>query len=220
MPLIETVTYPDLLTPAEAAQAAQYLRQLTRSTGKVRSGVGAAREDVNVSITGGTRVEIKGVGSIRLIPELTHNEAFRQKALLEIRKILHERVAHPDQWRIGWHDLNVADFADGLPYQAGSHKLRLTAINLPSFKGLLSFFTQPGKTFASELRDRLKVIACLERPNLIHSEANARPSTTDLDMIRRTLGAGDRRCPGAGVGTGCRRHYGYRSNRGTLPHGV
>ena len=36
MPLIEIVTYPELLTPDEAAEAGQYLRFLTRSTNKVR----------------------------------------------------------------------------------------------------------------------------------------------------------------------------------------
>jgi glutamyl-tRNA(Gln) amidotransferase subunit E len=61
MPLIETVTGPDMLTPQEAADVAQILRKLVRSTGKVRTGIGAARQDVNVSVTGGTRIEIKGV---------------------------------------------------------------------------------------------------------------------------------------------------------------
>ncbi len=98
MPLIETVTYPDMLTPDEAAEAAQYIRFLARSTGKVRTGIGAAREDVNVSITGGTRVEIKGVAHIAWIPELVHNEAFRQKALLEIRKELAKRLGDFSGW--------------------------------------------------------------------------------------------------------------------------
>ena len=82
IPLVETVTYPDMKTPDEVVEAANYLRFLTRSTGKVRTGIGAAREDVNVSIRDGTRVEIKGVAHIKLIPELVHNEAFRQKSLL------------------------------------------------------------------------------------------------------------------------------------------
>lgn len=43
-------------------------------------------------------------------------------------------------------------------------------MKLPGFKSLLSHFTQPGKIFADELADRLKVIACLERPNLFHTE--------------------------------------------------
>ncbi|TFH47986.1 MAG: Glu-tRNA(Gln) amidotransferase GatDE subunit E, partial [Bacteroidia bacterium] len=72
MPLIETVTYPDCLTPDELAEAAEYIRFLNRSTGKVRTGIGAAREDVNVSCEGGTRVEIKGVAHIKWIPELSH----------------------------------------------------------------------------------------------------------------------------------------------------
>lgn len=173
MPLIEMITYPDMTTPDEAAEAAQYLRYLTRSTGKMRTGIGAAREDVNVSITGGDRVEIKGVAHIRWIPELTHNEAFRQKALLEMRRILRDRVSDPDTWAIRSATLGqnrIGTTAEACR-EARSRNCRLVAVNLPQFRGLLSFFTQPGKMFADELSDRLKVIACIEKPNMIHSEA-------------------------------------------------
>ncbi len=44
------------------------------------------------------------------------------------------------------------------------------AVNLPGFKGALSHFAQPGKTFADEITNRLKVIACIEKPNMVHSE--------------------------------------------------
>ena len=172
MPLIESVTYPDMKTPDEAAEAAHYLRFLARSTGKVRTGIGAAREDVNVSIDGGTRVEIKGVAYIKRIPELTHNEAFRQKALLQIKKILNERIGDPSSWSISFADIDFNSLATTLPllHEAKKQKQRLVAVNLPQFKGILSFFTQPGKVFADELSDRLKVIACLEKPNMLHSE--------------------------------------------------
>jgi glutamyl-tRNA(Gln) amidotransferase subunit E len=172
MPLIETVTYPDMETPDEAAEAAHYLRFLARSTGKVRTGIGAAREDVNVSISGGTRVEIKGVAHIKRIPELTHNEAFRQKALLQIKKILNERLSDPSSWSMSFVDIDFNSLAATLPllHEAKKQKQRLVAVNLPQFKGLLSFFTQPGKVFADELSGRLKVIACLEKPNMLHSE--------------------------------------------------
>ena len=75
MPLIETVTYPELYTPDELKEAAHYIRFLNRSTGKVRTGIGAVAKDVNVSCKGGTRVEIKGVSHNKWIPELSHNEA-------------------------------------------------------------------------------------------------------------------------------------------------
>jgi len=195
MPLIESVTYPDMLTPEEAAEAAQYLRFLVRSTGHVRTGIGAARQDVNVSITGGTRVEIKGVAHIRWIPDLTHNEMFRQRALLEIKKILKERIAEPEAWHPNAADLSFDDIKtqyDGWGDARGRGD-RLTAINLPDFKGLLSFFTQPGHVFADELAGRLKVIACLERPNLLHSEQVGAPlDDADWALVHEKLQPGDR----------------------------
>ncbi len=180
MPLIETVTYPDMLTPDEAAQAGHYLRFLARSTGKVRTGIGAAREDVNVSINGGTRVEIKGVAHIKWIPELTHNEAFRQKALLEIKEILNQRVPDPAQWKISHTELSPSRIPENIPIDkfAMDH-LKVVAVNLPGFKGILSYFTQPGKSFSNELSDRLKVIAGIEKPNMVHSE----PWNTGVDSI-------------------------------------
>ena len=70
--------------------------------------------------------------------------------------------------------------------------MRLTAINLPGFGSVLSFFTQPGQMFADELSGRLKVIACLERPNLIHSEQLDPVLSGDKwDTIRQLLAAGE-----------------------------
>ena len=192
MPLIEMVTYPDMLTPDEAAEAGHYLRFLARSSGLVRSGIGAARQDVNVSITGGTRVEIKGVAHIAWIPELTHNEAFRQKALLAIALRL-KKNTDTNNWDLSVKDVPprvLAGFYASKPELPLDH--RLIAVNLPGFGEVLSFFTQPGKVFADELSDRLKVIACLEKPNIIASEHirdELVMSDTDIAEIRRLLKA-------------------------------
>lgn len=172
MPLIETVTYPDMKTPDESAEAAQYIRFLCRSTGKVRTGIGAAREDVNVSIRGGTRIEIKGVSHISYIPELVHNEAFRQKSFLEIRDTLLGRIPNWEEWKInhvaleGQYQQNVSSRVK----EAINKNYRVVAVNLPGFMGILSFFTQPGRMFSDEISDRLKVIACIEKENMTHSE--------------------------------------------------
>lgn len=194
MPLIETVTYPDMTTPFEAAEAGHYLRFLARSTGKVRTGIGAARQDVNVSVTGGQRVEIKGVAHISWIPRLTHNEAFRQVGLLAIKKELSGRISEPGKWQvshreIGFDLLGIATAPTRETQAAGK---RLVAVNLPHFEGLLSFFLQPGKTFADELSGRLKVIACLEQPNMAHSEQPGGVlSGETLRELRDILGARD-----------------------------
>ncbi|MBN1212595.1 MAG: Glu-tRNA(Gln) amidotransferase subunit GatE [candidate division Zixibacteria bacterium] len=189
MPLIETVTYPDMKTPNEAAEAGHYLRFLARSSGHVRTGIGAAREDVNVSITGGTRVEIKGVSHISWIPELTHNEAFRQKALLEIKKILNDRIKKPPDWKITHKELEFDSFPTS--YQpladAFAQNRKLVAVNLPRMAGILSFFTQLGQTFADEISGRLKVIACLDQPNMLYSEQN-KPGI-NFEKIKKVLKA-------------------------------
>ncbi len=188
IPLIETVTYPDLLTPDQAVEAANYLRYLTRSSGKVRTGIGAARQDVNVSIDGGTRVEIKGVAHIKWIPELTHNEGFRQRALLEIKKKLTAKIGDPESWKINSQYISAQQFKPANNYlnKSESEKYRFIAVNLPLFKGVLSFFTQPNRTFADEISDRLKVIACLGKPNMIHSE-DENLSCSDFQTIREIL---------------------------------
>ncbi|MDP8202431.1 MAG: Glu-tRNA(Gln) amidotransferase subunit GatE [Candidatus Tenebribacter burtonii] len=172
IPLIETVTYPDMKTPDEVLEAAQYIRFLNRSSGKVRIGIGAGREDVNVSITGGTRIEIKGVSHNKWIPELTHNEAFRQKALLVIKDNLNKFIPDAEKWKPVFKnvDFDVSDIEYAPIKEAMNKGWRLIACNLPDFNGILSHFLQPGKTFADELEGRLKVIACLEKPNFIHSE--------------------------------------------------
>jgi glutamyl-tRNA(Gln) amidotransferase subunit E len=182
MPLIETVTYPDCLTPDELAEAGEYIRFLNRSTGMVRTGMGAAREDVNVSCEGGNRVEIKGVAHIKWIPELSHNEAFRQYALLNIRSKLQKIIADPAAWSAKTREITESEsrfhFA---PVRAALDRgEKVMALNLPGCRGILSHFTQPEHVFADELSDRLKVIACIEKPNMIHSEEIAENNFNSL----------------------------------------
>lgn len=191
MPLIETVTAPELLTPDELLEAAQYIRFLNRSTNLVRTGMGAGREDVNVSCTGGSRVEIKGVAHNKWIPELSHNEAYRQWALLHIKKLLLERT-NKDQWQVKYLELNPHEFKfNYLPLiESIEKKHKIIAINIPYFKNLLSHFTQPGQVFADEISQRLKVIACIEHPNMIHSEQDELLiSDCDFETIKSHLKA-------------------------------
>jgi glutamyl-tRNA(Gln) amidotransferase subunit E len=184
MPLTETVTEPDLLTPLELQAAARLLARVARATRQVRRGPGAARQDVNVSVAGGRRIELKGVDNHRRLPQLVHIEAFRQLNLLRIKAELERRGIKPESLTIP---------ADGLPWevsplvveatsslhpyefapiqQAGERGEKLVAVRLPGFGDVLNHPTQPGTTFAREVADRVRVIACpLHRPFMIHSD--------------------------------------------------
>ena len=194
MPLIETVTYPEYENPDEVQEACDYIRFLNRSTGKVRTGIGAGRQDVNVSCKGGTRVEIKGVAHTKWIPELTHVEAFRQWALLHVRELLKAQVIDTSKWKMQSKKLNFHTYKFSHPplKEAKKQHHHIMAVNLPGFHGILSHFTQAGKMFSDEIGDRLKVIACLEKPYMIHSESIDKAiSAANWDKIKKTFKAED-----------------------------
>jgi glutamyl-tRNA(Gln) amidotransferase subunit E len=180
IPLIETVTYPDMRAPWEVAEVAELLRQLARCTAKVRTGIGRARQDVNVSVEGGTRVEIKGVDRIPYIPRLTHFEALRQANLLELREELRKRGVTPVTLKT--ETAEVSGLLKNTPFssilRALERRWQVRAVRLSEFRGLLRFPLQPGRDFAAEVSDRVRVIACLdELPNIIHSDMMDNPLT-------------------------------------------
>ena len=193
MPLIEAVTEPDMRTPQEVADVGQLIRLICRSTGKVRTGYGAGRQDVNVSVRGGTRVEIKGTPQIGRNPRLIYNEAMRQCALLHIRDELKSRGVTEDTLAC-----NMADVSRMLsktiytPIRAAlDHGQKVKCVSLKKFGGLLSESIQEHTTFSKEFSDRVRVVACLtELPNIVHSDAASETlSGRDWRDLRRKLRA-------------------------------
>ncbi len=174
MPLIEIVTRPEMYTPQEVAAVGNLLRRLVRSTGRVRTGIGAARQDVNVSIAGGTRIEIKGVPRIPMIPLLIYNEALRQYALLQIREELKRRGITEQTFRYEAAEVtHLLSRASWDPIRRALKKgNKIYCVNLKGYMGILSHPTQMGKVFSKEISDRVRVIACLTRlPNILTSES-------------------------------------------------
>lgn len=95
IPLIEIATAPDMHDPEEVREVAQRLGSILRSTRMVKRGLGTIREDLNISVPGGARVEIKGVQDLGLLPTYVRTEMERQHALIEIKRLLRERGATP-----------------------------------------------------------------------------------------------------------------------------
>lgn len=195
MPLIETVTGPDMKTPHEVAEVAELCRRMARSTGRVRTGIGAARQDVNVSVTGGTRVEIKGVPRIPRIPVLTYNEAMRQWNLLRLREELHRRGIKQETFSSTTENVTkLLRKTRYLPIQnALQAGMSVNCVVLNGFRGLLRWQTQTDTYFSKEISDRVRVIACLTTlPNLIHSDSPSEAvSTAEWQSIRKAVGATD-----------------------------
>tara|TARA_B100001113_G_scaffold80546_2_gene63464 strand:+ start:117 stop:2108 length:1992 start_codon:yes stop_codon:yes gene_type:complete len=78
IPLIEIATAPDVKTPEHAKQTSIALGRTLRDTRRVRRGLGSIRQDLNVSIMCGDRVEIKGCQDLEWIPKIIRCEMARQ----------------------------------------------------------------------------------------------------------------------------------------------
>jgi glutamyl-tRNA(Gln) amidotransferase subunit E len=201
-PLVEVVTKPDMRTPHEAAEVDGLLGRLLRASGRVRRGIGTARQDVNVSITGSDRVEIKGVPRTPDIRALTHYEALRHKALLELRAELVRRGATPGTFQFRERDIT------GLMSKTRNERLRkvregggrLRAVLLAGWGDALAWKTQPGLTFADELGGRVRVIACPTSSSST-AAASASPCPRRPTCARRSAPARTTLCCSSGAPT-------------------
>ena len=207
-PLIEVITEDTLASPEEAAKAAMEIGRIMRATGKVRRGHGSVRQDVNVSIKDTTRVEIKGVPSVRHIAKLTHNEAIRQHSLLKLRHWMQNRVSEKE---ISREVRTLRNSKTDMRSQAVFKKLTkalpalsvnddIACIRYPGLHGVFSFFLQGSRHFFHELDDRLRVIACLaHQPTFFVSEMHVNafakegaPATTLWSDIMNAMHASER----------------------------
>jgi glutamyl-tRNA(Gln) amidotransferase subunit E len=195
MPLIETVTDAAMKTPYEVAEVASLCSKLVRSSNRVRRGMGAARQDVNVSVTGGTRVEIKGVPKISLIPLLTYNEAMRQWNLLRLREELKRRGITTETFQATSFEITpIIKKVHYAPLKnAVSSGMKIHCVVLKGFKDLLHWQTQTDTYFSKEISDRVRVIACLTNiPNIIHSDSKGETITSsDWQKVKKFVNASD-----------------------------
>lgn len=92
IPLIEIATKPDISTPEEAKEVAAKIGMILRSTGACKRGIGTIRQDINLSIRNGARIEIKGFQDLRSIPKIMDYEIERQLKLVNKGKIVESEV--------------------------------------------------------------------------------------------------------------------------------
>jgi glutamyl-tRNA(Gln) amidotransferase subunit E len=128
-----------------------------RATGKVKRGLGTIRQDINISISGGARQEIKGIQELNLIPEVIRREVQRQLGLLEIRAELERREV--EEVKVEAVDVTEVFSNTSCKVLRGALELggRVLACKLQGFGGLLGKELQPGRRFGTELADHAKL---------------------------------------------------------------
>jgi len=171
VPLIEISTAPDIKTPEQAKHVAEKIGLLLRLTGKVKRGIGTIRQDLNLSIKGSPKIEIKGVQKLELIPKVIQEEARRLVGLLMIRDELIRRGAKAEEIA-SQSPIDITEYLKSCSsniIQSGLRKgCRVFAIKLPYFDGLLGVELQTGRRFGTELADYAKQWSGIK--GIIHSD--------------------------------------------------
>lgn len=190
IPLVEITTKPDINTPQEARDCAERIGLLLWGTGKVKTILGSIRQDLNISIENGSRIEIKGVQKLDWFSPLINNEISRQIKLIEIADKLNKKEAKKENIKEDIVDLSkeLKSTKCGFVNIGIKSGKKLFGINLPGFGGIFGIELQPNRRFGTEVTNKVKIISGLK--GLIHSDEDLKEygfSEKEIDLIRNKL---------------------------------
>jgi len=188
IPLVEIATSPDIKDAKHAREVAEKLGMILRATGKVQRGIGTIRQDINISVPEGARVEVKGAQELGLIETIVDKEVKRQEKLVKIKGELEKmfgkkRLGKPAMVEVTEIFKNSA-----------SKLLRkecVLAMKLEKFAGLLGEELYENRRLGTEFSDY--AVAKAGVGGIIHSDEKLEkyPITgEELSRLREKIGAG------------------------------
>lgn len=173
IPLIEIGTAPDITSPEQCQEAAKLLGMLLRSLPGVKRGLGTIRQDINISILGGNRVEIKGAQDLRQIPLLVEYEVKRQEELVKLQPFI-ENLVRP-KFSFQARARPVTDVFKSTKcnfiqkaLDTREENYAVLALRLVGLKGVIGKEIQPGRRLGTEISDFIKIRMGVG--GLIHSD--------------------------------------------------
>ncbi|MBN2368706.1 Glu-tRNA(Gln) amidotransferase subunit GatE [Candidatus Woesearchaeota archaeon] len=178
IPLLEIGTDPSIKDPEHVKETALQIGTLLRSF-NVKRGIGTIRQDVNVSIREGARIEVKGWQDLKKLEELVRNEALRQHNLIEIKNELKNRKLK--EFKKTSED--VTSIFKETKFRVVSELIKnkgsVYALLLPKFSGLLKREVCPGKTFGKELSEYAKAYGT---KGMIHTDEDIKKYNLDTEF--------------------------------------
>jgi glutamyl-tRNA(Gln) amidotransferase subunit E len=156
IPLIEIATGIIETDENEAKDIAMQFGKFTRLF-NVKRGIGTIRQDVNLSIEGGKRVELKGFQNIREMDKVILNEAKRQENLIKIKNDWSYIADEIKKWQFE----DIKEMFDGTESNMVKTALKngksIIGMKLTGLNGLLGTYVCENKRFGSEISDYLRV---------------------------------------------------------------
>lgn len=181
IPLIEIATAPDIKDGVHARETAEKIGMLLRMTGKVLRGIGTIRQDVNVSIEGGTRVEIKGAQELDDIPLLVEKECKRQENLI---KIINKLPSKPSG------EIQIEEVTELLVNGKGWIQREISkgkvamGMKLPGLDGILGIELYENRRYGTEISDYAKVYGF---GGIIHGDEDLEKYSINKSEIKQKL---------------------------------
>jgi len=193
IPLIEVATAPVIYSPKEAEEVALAIGKILRATGKVRRGLGTIRQDLNISISKGALIEIKGVQELALVSKAVEYEVKRQLKLLEIKEELMKRGVREESLTENFIDVTqlFQDTKCRVIREALKKGCVVLAVKLAGFAGLLGEELAPNLRFGTELADIARFWGRVG--GLFHTDELPKYGITEAEVkeLRRVAEAGD-----------------------------
>jgi glutamyl-tRNA(Gln) amidotransferase subunit E len=163
IPLTEVISdHRDVETPEELLELAKQIGRILRISRIGRRGIGAARQDINLSIRGGNRVEIKGVQDLGMLELLCRREAVRQDSLIKIGKEMRQRGLKKEKFSHTYVDVSHV-------FKLGKNH-RAFATIFHGMKGLFGVEIQPNKDFGLDIFEKSMLITGIRREDHFHSD--------------------------------------------------
>ena len=187
IPLWEVGTDASIKDADHALEVAKHLGMIFRSFKGVKRGLGSIRQDINVSIKGGERIEVKGWQDLKTLPLLIDNEVTRQKSLLDLKEHLLKHKIEIKEQPVEVTSIfkqTQSKLLVNLLQQGGV----VYALKLPSFSGLLKKEICAGKTFGKELAEYAMAFGT---KGMIHTDEDLTKYqlTEEFNQLRTKLNA-------------------------------
>ena len=187
--LVEISLDPIMGTPEQVEKAALYLGRALRSTGRVARGLGTIRQDLNISTTGGSVVEVKGVQKLNLLAKVIVYELTRQVGLGKIAADIKKRGIR----RVRCTTKDVTDL-----FRSATSKVlvksvksgeRVVCVSAEGLAGLLGYEPYQGIRLGKELAE---IARANSLGGVIHSDEFGRQgvSKEEAEELEKAMGAG------------------------------
>lgn len=187
IPLIELVAWHDIHDPEDVKKVAKKLGEIFRLTCRVKRGLGSIRQDINISITNGARVEIKGTQDLDLIPEIVKREVVRQLNIIEVKKELKKRKISS----FNLEEINITKLLSNckskIVQSAIKDNKKVFAFKLENMKGILGFEIQPNRRVGTEIAGVLKKRTKLKGIFHLDELPNYGIEEKDINIIKNKL---------------------------------